>query len=522
MIQSKKKIVLFLPHRADPTRGEIFSADLLPLELLQIATGPVAAGYEVVMIDAMIEPRYLERVLEACDGALLFASSCILGYQVYDGYLVAKAVRERFPKLPILWGGWFPSVIPEMYLREGIADAVGIGQGELTFLEACEAIHAGEDLANVPGLAVLREDKVVYTAHREVVGFDKFHPVPWHLLEYEKYAELQTRPTHLKVRHRFPLPGRWTPSHPPRGFSHFSSFGCPEPCTFCCSPLITGKRYKAIPGDVLAEEIAELQQRFKFDVLRFQDANWGVAEKRTKAFSDKLAGMELDLYWNGTIEIETIARYKQETLDALEASKCHLLWLGAETSSEQMQKRIKKEIEIKNIPYAIGELARRKIVPGTFWIIGYPGETPESMAQTLRMAAEIKYRWPLAGSEVYPFRPIPGTEDFDAAIRLGYQPPKDFHEWGKCFEYKYNSHNTPLPEDIRETWRLYNNTAAIYDMHVTEGPRWMRKLLSRIAGWRLKNARYSFPIEQKLFDLYVRATGQTQAAAKDYVPAIDG
>jgi radical SAM superfamily enzyme YgiQ (UPF0313 family) len=187
-----------------------------------------------------------------------------------------------------------------------------------------------------------------------------------------------------------------------------------------------------------------------------------------------------------------------------------------------MQKRIKKEIEIKNIPYAIGELARREIVPGTFWIIGYPGETPDSMAATLRMAADIKYRWPIAGSEVYPFRPIPGTEDFDAAVRLGYQPPKDFHEWGKCFEYKYNSHNTPLPKDIRETWRLYNNTAAIYDHHVIEGPRWMRDMLAKIAGWRLKSGKYGFPLEQKLFDIYVRATGQTQAGAKDYVPAVDG
>ena len=95
MIQRRRKVVLFLPHRADPTRGEIFSADLLPLELLQIAIGPVANGFEVILIDAMIEPKYLEKVLEACDGALCFASSCILGYQVYDGYVVAKAVRER-------------------------------------------------------------------------------------------------------------------------------------------------------------------------------------------------------------------------------------------------------------------------------------------------------------------------------------------------------------------------------------------------------------------------------------------
>ena len=56
MIQRKQKIVLFLPHRADPSRGERFSADLLPLELLQIASGPVADGFEVIMIDAMIEP----------------------------------------------------------------------------------------------------------------------------------------------------------------------------------------------------------------------------------------------------------------------------------------------------------------------------------------------------------------------------------------------------------------------------------------------------------------------------------
>ncbi len=143
MIAQKKKIVLFLPHRADPTRGESFSADLLPLELLQIATGPAADGYSIVMIDAMIEPDYVAKVLEACDGALCFASSCILGYQVYDGYVVAKAVREKYPSLPIIWGGWFPSVIPDMYLDAGIADAVGIGQGEITFHEVVKALDSG-------------------------------------------------------------------------------------------------------------------------------------------------------------------------------------------------------------------------------------------------------------------------------------------------------------------------------------------------------------------------------------------
>ena len=314
----------------------------------------------------------------------------------------------------------------------------------------------------------------------------------------------------MKVRHRFPLPGHWTPDNPPKGFSMFSSFGCPEPCTFCCSPKLTGRRWKAISGKALAEEVAELQQRFGFDVLRFQDANFGVAEKRTKQFCEELVNLEVPIHWNGTIEIETIMRYKESTLDLLEESKCHLLWLGAETGTADMQERIKKHIGIDHIPIAVGELVKRNIVPGTFWIIGYPGETEESMAATLKAAAHLKYLYPSAGSDVYPFRPIPGTEDFDHAVKLGYEAPTNFDEWGNCFEYKYNSQNTPLPEAIRNTWARYNNTAAIYDMHVQEGPMWMRKLLSHIAGRRLERGAYGFPVEQKLFDLYVRATGQTQ------------
>ncbi|MEE9127380.1 MAG: radical SAM protein [Planctomycetota bacterium] len=511
MIQRKKKIVLFLPHRADPGRGETFSADLLPLELLQIASGPVADGFEVVMIDAMIEPDYMRKVDEACAGALCFASSCILGYQVYDGYRVAKMVREKHPGLPIVQGGWFPSVIPDLYFEHDVADAVGIGQGEITFREVVQALDCGADLAEVPGLAVRRDGQMIYTDHRPVVGFDVLEPVPWHLLEFERYAELQVRPNQdSKVRHRFPLPGKWTTSNPPRGFSYFSSYGCPEPCTFCCSPKLTGRRWKAIPGKQLAEEISELQQRFKFDVLRFQDANFGVAEKRTREFSETLVELEVPIHWNGTIEIETIMRYDKRTLDSMQDSGCHLLWLGAEAGSQDMQDRIKKGIQLDNINKAIYELSSRDIIPGTFWIIGFPGESQESMEATLRMAAGTKFLYPIAGNDVYPFRPIPGTEDFDHAVRLGYEAPRNFEEWGDCFEYKYNSQNTPLPDAVRRTWQRYNNTAAIYDMHVREGPLWLRRLLSKLAGQRLKRGTYGFPIEQKLYDLYVRLTGQAQ------------
>jgi hypothetical protein len=69
-----KKVVMYLPSRGDPHKGELISADLLPLELVQIAGPALERGWKVELIDAMIEERPLERVLAACADADVFCS----------------------------------------------------------------------------------------------------------------------------------------------------------------------------------------------------------------------------------------------------------------------------------------------------------------------------------------------------------------------------------------------------------------------------------------------------------------
>jgi radical SAM superfamily enzyme YgiQ (UPF0313 family) len=514
MIQRKKpKLVLFLPHRADPATGVRVSADLTPLELLQIAAIPDREGYEVVLIDAMIDDDYEKKVLEACDGALLFASSCILGYQVTHGARVARMVRQRFPKLPIIWGGWFPSVVPELYLEQGIADAVGLGQGEITFWEVVQALENGTELALVPGLCVLRDGRPVYTAHRNVVGFDKLPDPPWHLLDFERYVERQNHVGHHKVRHKYPDPWQWKPGTPYRGFSHFSSYGCPEPCTFCCSPSVTDRRWKAIPGPLLAEKILELHERFQFNVLRFQDANFGVAEKRSNDFCKGLIDAGSPFWWNGTYEIETIARYKEASVDLLAQAKMHMAALGAEAGSQEQQDRILKQVQIPDIQKALQRLWDRGIQSGCSWIIGYPGETRESMVATIERAAEMKHKFPRSASDIFPFRAIPGTDDYESALKLGYGPPQTFEEWGSSLDYKFSVDDNHLPLDVFLLWKRYGVTSTFYDGLVDQGSGVLRGAMKRISGWRLKHGNYRFPVEQKLWHWYVKLTGQTSEKA---------
>jgi len=509
-----RKIVLYLPRRADPARGEPYSADLLPLELLQIAGGPDADGYEVVLVDAAIEAEPRGRVLAACEGALLFAGSCILGYQVRDGVEVTRAVRRRFPELPIVWGGWFPSVVPEMYLAENLADAVAIGQGELTFREVVQAVDAGEPLDGVAGLALWRDGELVRTPPRPVVGFDELPAVPWHLFDFEPYRELQLATSARKVRHRMPLPRTWNGDRPPLSFSLFTSYGCPTDCSFCCSPLITGRRWKAMPGAELAAEVAELQERFGFEAVRFNDASWGVSERRTREFCEGLERGGTRVWWNATMEIASVLRYPDETLDAMAATGCHLLWLGAETGTSEMQERIGKNVPLDGIPLALERLVERDIQTGCFWIVGYPGETRPSMEITLREAARLKLRFRGCASEVYPFRAVPGTRDFERARELGWKLPSTFEEWSRCFEWKWNTQANPLPPEIDVAWRRYARTAAHFDQHVSEGPRWARRAMTRIAGWRLRRGNYALPVEQKLFDLLVKRSSPRATAQK--------
>jgi hypothetical protein len=131
MIGRKKKLVLYQPAQVDESLGLASSKDMLPLEMLTISAWPLHDGYEVVIVDGSLytPDEAHRRVLEACEGALLYATTGILGYMVTDGFACSSKVKARFPDLPMFIGGWFASVRPDLQLVTWMYDAVVLGQG---------------------------------------------------------------------------------------------------------------------------------------------------------------------------------------------------------------------------------------------------------------------------------------------------------------------------------------------------------------------------------------------------------
>ncbi len=499
-MKRRGKIVLYQPLAKDPATGQFPSFYQLSLEMLHVGALPDREGYEVVVIDANLhaqEEAHRRAVDEARD-ALIFGTTAILGYMVWDGHLAARKVRAACPGIKIVAGGWFPSCWPEGYLETGVYDAVCLGQGELTFLDLVHAVDCGEPLDGVAGLALWRDGQVARTAHRAVAGWDQLARAAWHLIEIEPYRERQLWPGARRAQNRFPAPPakRAAGEHHYFGISYFSSYGCPEPCAFCYSPEITGRRWKAMPAGEILDELQDLQQRWGFEAVRFQDANWGVDKKRSRAFAEGLLERGLDVSWSATLETFSILRYGEELMDLLRDSGLYLASVGAEAATRETMARVGKPIQPGDNLEATRMLHERGIIAGLTYIIGYPHEAPESMLATLEQARQVLAACPSASVHVYPFRPIPGNPMYREALELGYRAPASLEAWGRTLDYLvmdvWRDH---IPAEVHRVWRLFHQYASFH--HGIVRPR--DGLMERLARWRIQNGDYRLPVDLKLF-----------------------
>ena len=89
-------------------------------------------------------------------------------------------------------------------------------------------------------------------------------------------------------------------------------------------------------------------------------------------------------------------------------------------------------------------------------------------------------------------------------------PPETFEDWGRFFDYKFNSWWGQIPPEIQTLWRRFTVMAPWFDGNAGgKGP--ISKLIRKTAGWRLRNQRYGAPVEFKAFDMFRRFAGEKAA-----------
>jgi anaerobic magnesium-protoporphyrin IX monomethyl ester cyclase len=381
------------PMRMDQVYGEFSEWGSIspPTGLCYIAALLRKHGHAVSIVDAEAMHWDAEKtVAEVLDRAPIIVGIACKSLWMPSAALVAAALNAKQPDLPIFAGGNHVTALPERTLEENpaILGAI-IGEGENTFLELVEAFKKGHDWSSIAGLALRIEGKPVRTQPRaRILDLDELPAPAFDLLP------------NLTTHYRPPL--NLVDKTP--AFSLLTSRGCPSKCTFC-DRSVFGNRVTGHSPEYMMEIIHNLHKQYGVCYLLFDDDNLLIRKDKLFRLLDLIEDSGLGIQFNCQSRVDTIT---EEVLTRLKRAGCRRVLFGIESGSPDILKAMHKRISTEQIIRAVKMTQSAGLMALGYFILGYPGETKETLEDTVKLIREstfddvaVFFFTPLPGSEVY-------------------------------------------------------------------------------------------------------------------------
>jgi radical SAM superfamily enzyme YgiQ (UPF0313 family) len=343
----------------------------------------------------------------------------------------ARQLKEAFGA-PLVCFGPHASAAPQASMeRAPDVDAMIVGEPEDAVVELA-GLESFDQADRIDSLTLRRGGTIL--AHRSLGSYAGFATMPypaWDLLPLDRYRLPLENTRYLMVE---------------------TSRGCPYSCDFCVAPVIQGHKFRERGALALADEIEEGKRRFGIDHFYLWGDTVTLNAKSFSRFCDELIARDLNVRWFGNGRADNLT--SPEFVAKLRASGCWMLSLGIESESDQVRRDMMKKLEREKIRLAIQNLRKAGIKSFGFFIFGYPGDTPASIARTADYAREIDPDF----ANFYPAVPYPGTEMYEKCRREGMLTTDD---WSKLEYSFYVLRNDVLNEDVvmrairRATRRFY-------------------------------------------------------------------
>jgi anaerobic magnesium-protoporphyrin IX monomethyl ester cyclase len=492
----RHKVVLYNPQAVFFT---------MPLALITVASHLDPERYEVVIVDGRLAPNPAAAFAELTahlDGALCLGVTVLTGAPIGDAVAASRAAKACRPDLPVIWGGWHPSMFGRECLAEPSVDVTVQGQGEVTFAEIVERLADGRSLAGCPG-CVYRDPRgaaggggasqAAGPAEAEAAtGAGKPRPSTPRLNPPRPLADVNTLRPHdfslIDVERYFTLKGK-------RQLDYISSQGCAFRCAFCADPFVYQRKWTGLEPERVGAELEALWRRHRFVDVNFQDETFFTYAHRVEAIADQLIGRRLPITWAATMRADQGQRLSEEVFAKCKRSGLRRLLVGVESGSQEMMDRIKKDIKLEQV-FDVAERCRRHGVAVHFpFIVGFPEESDDSIRATLEVVKRLRAMSPDFQTPIFYFKPYPGSSITDQAVARGFRLPATLDEWSG-FDFVGSIGPWVGPEKYRliERFKFFQQLA--WD----PGRPWSRPLRA-LARWRCSRDFYAAPIEQRVANL---------------------
>ncbi len=380
-----------------------------PMGIAYLVSAAIKAGYEVGVYDQNIyhlpEAHLVEYLKKHRFDVV--GVGMVAGYHQYKKLLkISKAINSS-PNRPFyVLGGYMPSPDPEFFLKKMNADAVVIGEGEVSFVNLLKALSSNRSLSTVKGIAYKEGDSIV-TNEREkpIENINDIDFPSWDSFNMEYYTLL--RNPEIKRTQRC--------------LQVVASRGCKFSCTFCYR-MDEGLRIRS-PENII-EELKKLKTDYHVDYIEFTDEMLASSEKKMANFAEALlkSGLNIKFYINGRLNYASLGLLK-----LLKKAGCVYINYGIESLDPKVLKNIKKGLTTGQIIRGIENTIKAGIHPGFNIIFGNVGDNKDTLKKSVDFL--LKYNTYAELRTIRPVTPYPGCPLFYDAIKKGLlKDTQDFYE----------------------------------------------------------------------------------------------
>ncbi len=354
-----------------------------PLGLAYIAAVLEREGVEVKILDLVVFPNsreMLKSVLKKLRPRIVGTTAVTM---TFDSAMdVIKDVKSIDTSIFTVIGGPHVTFCAEetMALFPEV-DFIVLGEGEETVVELARAIESGSDVSGIEGIVFRGKSGIVNTGLRKSrIDVDSL-PVP--------------------ARHLLPL-GRYRALGMP--VSMTTSRGCPFKCIFCVGRKMVGARVRyRTPRNVVDE--MEYLVTLGFRQVNVADDLFTSNESHCLEVCDEIIRRNLKIRWTSFARVDTVSA---RVLTRMREAGCDTVSFGVESGNTEMLKRIKKGISLEQVINAVKMCNEAGISPHASFILGLPGETPETLKETVEFGEKLKSMGVSHGFHL--LAPFPGTE----------------------------------------------------------------------------------------------------------------
>jgi radical SAM superfamily enzyme YgiQ (UPF0313 family) len=390
-----------------------------PLGIGYLAASLLRANIEVLVYDLVVtryDANKLAAVMANFAPDVVGATSVTMTFDSAIG--VIEDAKRINPRVVTAMGGAHVSFCAEETLRQHPAlDVVAMGEGEETIVELCDAVRGKRPWRSVTGLCFREADQLVNTGPRP--GFLDVNTLP------------------LPARHLVPL-ARYRALGTP--ISMTTSRGCPFQCIFCVGRKMVGAKIRWRDALSVVDEMQQLAE-LGFSQINVADDLFTAKPAHAYAVCDEILRRGLKVTWVSFANVNTV---DVPILRRMKEAGCTTVSFGLESGNQEILKTVKKGTKLPGIIEAVEACREAGIAATGSFIVGLPGETPETMQETVRFSQRLGQLGAQTGFHM--LAPFPGTAVREEADK--YKLKILSNNWS---EYHANHAITETPSASRET-----------------------------------------------------------------------